>query len=230
MNNDTHVSQLTAQLGFWAASFGVLLVIGFTICFVTLVSVDPIFMWTDLDDYLKYTYENPSPLPDIARLLMLLVGGVFVVLFHCIVEYAKPEKKILARIGLSFGLGFAVLTGAHYFIQISAVRLSLMKGELAGIEQVLQANPYSAISAMNMLGWTLFLGLASLFVAPVFAGSRWARVARCAFLFNGVNCLLGGAGYLIENFILLLVTMNLGLGGAMLLIMIGLGQLFKRSR
>lgn len=64
----------------------------------------------------------------------------------------SPGKKLLARIGIDFGLAFAVLTGINYFVQLSAVRLSLLKGELQGLEQIVQANPISGISAINMLG------------------------------------------------------------------------------
>lgn len=52
---------------------------------------------------------------------------------------------------------FATLIGVNYFVQISAVRFNLQMGQFAGLEQVLQANPLSAMSAINMLGFTLFL-------------------------------------------------------------------------
>ena len=40
----------------------------------------------------------------------------------------------------------------------------------------------AAISAANMLGWTVFLGLSSLFVALVFTGSRLETAIRIAIL------------------------------------------------
>ncbi len=83
---------------------------------------------------------------------MLLFGPLYVVLLNCIYDYIPQEKKLLARIGIDFGLAFAVLTGINYFVQLSAVRLSLLKGELQGLEQIVQANPISGISAINMLG------------------------------------------------------------------------------
>ena len=65
------------------------------------------------------------------RLLLAIVilAALWVVMLNAVHDYARDEHKILARISLAFGLAFAVLTGAFYFVQISAVRLSLLKGE-----------------------------------------------------------------------------------------------------
>ena len=79
------------------------------------------------------------------------------------------------RIALSLGIGFAVLAGLFYFVQITAVRWSVQLGETTGLEQIIQANPLSALAAMNMLGWTLFLGLASLFFSTCVCKRPFAK-------------------------------------------------------
>ena len=190
--------------------------------------MQPLFIWTDLTDYIHFQQRYPSSLPDLARLLMLCFGAAYVVLLNVIYEYADAEQKILVRISLCFGLFFAILTGAHYFVQISAVRLSLAAGKLAGLEQLVQANPYSALAALNMLGWSLGLGLSSLFVAPVFTGGGLLRVIRVAFTLNGIFCLLGGIGYVLGNIVLVFLAINVGMGGAVLVATVALSLLFKR--
>lgn len=165
----------------------------------------------------------------LARLAMLLFAPLLVILLNCIHEYAASDKKILSQIAAQFGLACAVLIGVNYFVQLTAVRLSLVKGEIAGLEHIVQANPYSTVSAVNMLGWTLFFGLASLFVAPVFAGGRLEKTIRIAFLVNGIVCLLAGVGYILEIPVLVFVTINLGMGAAMLVGTVALSLLFRRK-
>lgn len=216
----------TIKLGYWSALLSTLAWIIFTVCFVALVMINPLFMWTNLADYVVYTDQYPSLLPDLARLMVVIIGVLYVILFSCIHDLAAAEQKVFTRISLAFALGFAILTGANYFIQISAVRLALIKGTLAGLEQVVQANPYSAVSAMNMLGWTVFLGAASLFAAPVFSGGRLEKVIRITFLLNGLFCLLSAAAYVLELIVPLFLLINFGMGGAVTIISAALALLF----
>jgi hypothetical protein len=112
-------------------------------------------------------------------------------------------------------------------VQVTAVRLSLQHNQLAGLEQIVQANPFSAVSAINMLGFTLFLGLASLFVGFAFNGGKWERILRFAFLLNGLFMLAGGLGYILQINLLIFLTLNFGLGGALLVVFVAAMKLFK---
>ena len=228
MNHEIRMNRLSAQIGFWSAALSVLTLVVYTVCFGFLVTMNPLFMWTNLADYVAYVDQYRSPWPDMARFAIVILAALWVVMLNAVHDYARDEHKILARISLAFGLAFAVLTGAFYFVQISAVRLSLLKGDVAGLEQIVQANPYSALAAMNMLAWSLFLGLASLFAAPIFSGGRVERVLRIAFVLNGIFCLLSIVGYLFEIVVLLFITVNLGTGSALLVITIGLSLLFRK--
>lgn len=222
------MSRLTARRGFWAAFIAVLTVFVYIFCFVALITRHPLFIWTTFADFITYTKKYPSPLGDLARLMMLCFCVAYVVLLNAIYDYASPDQKILVRISLGLGLLFAALTGSHYFVQISAVRLSLAHGNLVGLEQVVQANPYSAFSALNMLGWTVGFGLSSLFVAPVFMGDGLTQVIRVAFWLNGLFCLLGGIGYVLEIVALVFLSINFGMGGAMTVLTIALCLFFRR--
>jgi hypothetical protein len=153
---------------------------------------------------------------------------LYVVLLNSIHELTPADRIILSRNSLSFGLMFAVLSAAYYFVQITAVRFNLSAGQFEGLVQVLQSNPHSAMSAINMLGITLFFGLSSLFVAPVFAGGRLEKVIRISFLLNGIFLLLGAVGYLLQWLVLLFVTVNLGMGGAAFIGFVALAVWFRR--
>lgn len=229
MNGEvTKLNRLAARLGFWSALLAAATFILFTICFVAVFLNPPLFVWTNFADYVATAKQNQSIFKSLAQLSMLLFAPLYVILINSIHEAAPAAKRVSMRLGLSFGLMFAVLVGGFYFVQLSAVRLSVIKEQLAGLEQIVQANPYGALSALNMLGWTLFFGLSSLFLAPAFSGSRLTNFIRWLFVINGVMCLLGGIGYALEITALVFFTINFGMGGAVTLLTIALAIYFNR--
>lgn len=225
----TTPSQLTLRLGFWAATVCAAAFVLFTVCFVLLVVVQPLFIWQDMAGYLDFAQTNSQLLPHVARLCALVFALGFVVLLHAVVDAAPADKRVWAHLSLSFGLGFAVLVGINYFVQLTAVRLTILHEQTTGLEQVVQANPYSAVAAINLLGWTLFLGLSSLFAAPLFAGSRLACRIRWLFIANGGFCLTAALAYAFDWLILLFLTINIGMGGATTTLVILLALFFRRQ-
>jgi hypothetical protein len=223
------MSELSLKFGFWSAFLSAFTFVVFTICFVAILITGPLFVWSGVADYVTYVNENNQFFQHLARLAMLLFGPLFVVLLNCIHEITPDDRKFLSRTSLCFGLVFAALTGINYFVQLSVVRQNIAAGHLDGLIQVVQANPVSAVSAVNMLGWSLFLGLSSLFVGPVFSGSRLALVVKIAFLANGIFCLLGGIGYVFEWLVLLFLSINVGMGGAVMTAAIALTIFFAHN-
>lgn len=224
------MNRLTLQIGFWSALVCALAFVAFAVCFVAVFATSPLFFWSGLADYLAYVQENGQFWSNLARLCMLIFAPAFVILLNAIHEYAGDDKKVLGRIGLSFGVLFTATAGLHYFVQLTAVRLSIQQGETTGLEQIVQGNPLSAVSAINMLGITLFLGLASLFVYPLFSSGRTERVIRYAFLANGIFCLLGFVSYILQINVLLFLTVNFGMGAAVTAATIALVVLFHGMR
>lgn len=222
------MNQLPLKLGFWSAIFSAALFIVFTLCFVGILITSPLFLWTTYQDYLDYANDNSQFFAHLARLSMLLFGPVFVVLLNAIHEQTTKEKQILTRISIAFGLGFALLSGLFYFMQITAVRLSLIHNQTDNLSQFVQANPYGVMLSVNMLGFTLYLGLASLFAALVFGNGRLEKFIKITLLLNAVFCLLGGIAYGLELTTLLFLTINLGMGGAVLAATTALAVWFRR--
>jgi hypothetical protein len=218
------------QSGQWAATVSIATFIIWIFCFSAIMVVNPLFTWTNLNDYISYSLTYNQSFKFIAQLAMLLFAPAFVVLFHSIEASAAENKKFTARIGVSFAIMFALCTSIHYFVQISSVRLSIAGGQTAGLEQFIQANPYSGISGINMAGWTLFFSLACLFVAPVFHGKGLHKVIRYALIANTIFCLLGGFGYIMNFTLLVGLCLNLGMGGAMGTAIVGLLIYFNRLK
>ena len=216
------------NLGFWSASLAAITFIIFTICFVVIALSAPPFVWTGLADYLDLMNSTSQFWPELARAMMLLFGPLYLIMINALYGIAAPDRKGVARLALLFALGFAILTGANYFIQLTTVRINLARGQTDELLQIVQANPYGAVAALNLLGWSLFLGLSSLFAAGLFGADRHSRWLRVLFLANALSCLLGGAGYLLEHFWLLFLSLNLGMGGAMTGITILLASYFRQ--
>lgn len=216
------------KLGFWSAMLAATTFLVFTICFVAVFLVNPPFSWTGLADYVDYVRQSNQTFKVIAQLSMLLFAPLYVVLVNSIHELAPADKRVLSRLALIFGVLFAALVALFYFVQVTAVRWNVDRGTLQGIEQFIQSKPDSALAAVNMLGWTLFFGLSSLFVAPVFEGSRLARTIRILFILNGIFCLLAGIGYVLDLVALVFVTINIGMGGAVTAATILLAVFFRR--
>lgn len=226
---EIQTNPLARKLGFWAAATAFLTFVVYTLCFTAILLSGPPLMWTSLADYLAYVDRYGGLFQPLAKFAMLLFGLSFVVLISCIHELTHGERRILTRIATSFGLLFAGAIGVHYFTQISAVRINVLAGRTGGLEHFVQANPYSILSAVNMLGWTVFLGLSSLFVAPVFSTGKWDRVIRWALTLTGLFCLGGGIGYVWEITWLVFVTITLGMGGAVLVATAALAFWFRKT-
>jgi hypothetical protein len=70
--------------------------------------------------------------------------------------------------------------------------------------------------------------LSSLFVAPAFSGSKLATAIKILFLLNGLCCLIGGLGYVLEIVPVVYLTINFGMGGAVLILTGLLAVLLRR--
>jgi hypothetical protein len=222
------MNRLSMQLGAWSAFLIAGDFILYAVCFIAILMSPPVLVWTTLADYAAYAAAHGSFFKDAAMYLMLIFGPLFVVLLAALHDYARDRQKILTRISLSFGLAFAVLVGINYFVQLSTVRQSVLHGQLTGLEQVVQTNPMSAMTGLNMLGWSLFLGLASLFAAPIFSGGRLEKTIKWALVINGLCCLLGGLSYIYELSLFVFLFITLGMGGAVTVAALAIGILFRR--
>ena len=206
MNNPPDNNSLSLKLGYWSASLGALTFLIFMVCFVSIIVTTPLFTWTNLSDYIKHINGNKPIFLYIAQVSMLLFGPLYIIMVSSIYDYAPANKKVLAHIGLSFGIIFTVLIGMSYFIQLSVIRLNLTKEVIDGLEFFIMVNPSSIVLAILMLGWTLFFGLSSLFVAPIFSGGKLENTIKIAFLANGIFCLLGGIGFVFDIKVLVFST------------------------
>ena len=84
------------------------------------------------------------------------------------------------------------------------------------------------MTSIAMLGWTLFLGLSSFFIFSIFKGDGLQKILIFAFIFNGVCCILAGVGYILQIDLLTFLFINIGAGGALMIISVSSTNLFRK--
>ena len=124
-----------------------------------------------------------------ATIVGFLLTLAFLILMACVHGYSPEEKSIFSLIGLSFAIIYTTLIGINYFIQLTFVRQTAF--DASAFEMT---NPQSMMWVIEVLGY-FFMGLATLFAAPVFGSSKTEKTVKWLFVANGVLGILTPIGY-----------------------------------
>jgi len=124
-----------------------------------------------------------------ATVVGFLLTSTSLVVMACIYGYASDERKIFSLIGLSFAIVYATLISINYFIQLTFVRQSSFDVEIFAMD-----NPQSMMWVIEVLGY-FFMGLSTLFAAPVFESGRIENLIKWLFVVNGILGILTPIGY-----------------------------------
>lgn len=170
-----------SQLGFWSA---LMVLLGGIVYLISIV-------WNSVEGF---PYPPVQTTKTLAGVTVLLMAPALIVLVACIQAYAPRNKKVLSRIGSTFLVAFAVLALINRFLQ-----LTVLAQQADGLALFDLYNLHSVALALEMLSWGFFLGLATLFVAPVFARGTLEHWIRGLLITNGILCIASGIGYVLSN-------------------------------
>lgn len=223
------MNKITSKLGYWSALISALTFVIWIISFVGIAITSPLFTWTNMSDYLEFINSNPQFFQYLAKSFMIVFSVSFLVLMISMGDLVSQERKVLAKAGIVFAILFSVLSSLHYFVQISSVRWAIENNNMEGIQHFLQADPQSFMVATTMLGWTLFLGFSTLFMAFALRKENPFKLIRIALIINGISCFLAGFGYLAQIDIITFVFINLGTGGALMIFTIAAARMFRKK-
>jgi hypothetical protein len=209
-------SDLAYPLGFWSASIAT----GSGVIYFLVIV------------YAALTGSFSFPLPDwlqtFGGVASLMICPLLVILMASLHIITPAPRRSLSQISLGFTLLYALAVSINRFTQFGAVRQSLAAGETAGISWFLPYGARSIMLGMEMLGWGWFLGLAMLFAAPLFAGSKTAAWIRWCMLLYGVLGPFSAVCYLADS---PLSAVGFAAWGFVLVIITGLMALtFRRAR
>jgi hypothetical protein len=124
-----------------------------------------------------------------ATVIGFLLTPTFLVVMACIHCYASNDKRVFSLIGLSFAIIYATLISINYFIQLTFVRQSIFDVEIFAMD-----NPQSMMWVIEVLGY-FFMGLSTLFAAPVFESGKIENLIKWLFVGNGILGILTPIGY-----------------------------------
>ena len=124
-----------------------------------------------------------------ATIIGFLLTSSFLVVMACIHSYASNDRKIFSLIGLSFAIVYATLISTNYFIQLTYVRQSTFDASMFDM-----SNPQSMMWVIEVLGY-FFMGLSTLFAAPVFKSGKTESLVKWLFAANGILGILTPVAY-----------------------------------
>lgn len=150
--------------------------------------------------------------------LTLLSAPLIVTLMGAVCVYASEKRKVFGVIALSFSIIMASLTSTVHFFTLTA-------GRQTGFT-VLEWP--SALYAIELLAWDVFLGLCLLSAAYVFPGSGIRAKVRWCLLISGSLCLLGAIGPILGDMLLQRVGI-LGYGIGLPISSLVLAWFFRRE-
>lgn len=125
-----------------------------------------------------------DPILAIMEVMTLLWAPLLVIIMAAVHASAAPDKKAYSGAALAFMTLVVGLTCAVHFVSLTAIRQ-------VGAARI--AWP-SALYALELLGWDVFLGLSLICAAPVFQGSRLKRTICICLLVTGILCIVGILG------------------------------------
>jgi hypothetical protein len=196
---DTRLSEAKTlrQMGFWSAFLSALFGIGFdlavVIMYTSLPKTDSSAGWTGITSYLE-TFDSVLLLPLVPSLLLV---PAFTAMMVCIHYYAPPEKRIWSHLGLAFALIYAVMAFMNYSTQLLSVQRAILAGETDGLAMLVHGNPHAIF--WSLVSGYIFMNLAMLFAAPVFACGKLEIWTHRFFLLNGASVVLTTVSVCIDN-------------------------------
>ena len=132
------------------------------------------------------TASTAMKIPSLVSGIILI--PVFILLIACIHEYSPQGKKFYSRLGLLFTLGYAVLIGFNYYMQLTLVKNNLYTNVFA------MDDPQSIMWVIEVLGYG-FMGMATLSTSFVFTNGKLENAIRWLFIVNGFLGIGGMIGY-----------------------------------
>jgi hypothetical protein len=133
----------------------------------------------------------------------LFLAPAFTALMVSIHSYASEDKKIWSSLGLAFTLIYASMAAMNYMIQLLPVWRSINNGETNGLAMYVLGNPHSIFWGLAYA--YIFMNVAMLFSAMVFAGTPLKNRIRLLFVMNGVSAVFTLASAFLDNYQIYLV-------------------------
>jgi hypothetical protein len=146
--------QSLRKLGYWVSLIEIVLAVAY------LAAVAAMFI--------TGTIPPAEPYVSIVSVVSLASAPLFVFLWVILHNTAPSETRIFTQTSLAMVVIFATLTSINRYVALTVVRQSMDMGITDGLNWFMPYGWPSIMAAMEVLAWGFFLGLAFLFLAPIF--------------------------------------------------------------
>lgn len=146
----------------------------------------------------SFTLPPPEPLASVGAIDAIATAILLVVLVVGI-DTLSPARRPYSQLSVVFTGMFAIAVTINRFVQLTIVRQSLAAGDVADLRRFLPYDPHSALFAVEILGWGVFLGLAALSLVPVLRGPGLHSWIARLFGLYGVLGLACAAGLVLDS-------------------------------
>jgi hypothetical protein len=112
---------------------------------------------------------------------------------------AAPDSKVFTQTSLGLIVIFATLTSINRYVALTVVRQSIDMGITDGLNWFMPYGWPSIMAAIEVLAWGFFLGLAFLFLAPVFRKGKLELAIIWTLIISGIFSLLAVVGQIMNS-------------------------------
>lgn len=182
------IQSLHHKLGYWVSLIGIVLALAY------LAAVAAMFITN--------TIPPAEPYISIVSVVSLVSAPLLVFLWVILHNTASPETRIFTQTSLALIVIFATLTGINRYVALTVVRQSMDMGVTDGLNWFMPYGWPSIMAAMEVLAWGFFLGLAFLFLAPVFRKGKLELAIFWTLIVSGIFSLIAVLGQIMNSVVL----------------------------
>lgn len=155
----------------------------------------------------------------------LVLAPAFLIMMVCVNATVTGEKKIWSQLAVALATVYVPLCSAAYIVEMFVVEPRIMHGRAGEVALLTLTRGDTVFNAVDGIGY-VFMGLATLFAAPAFAGDRLRRSIRRLLLASGIVSLPIFLTYFVDrSFIYIAALWSVTISGSAIL----LAVFFRRS-